>query len=326
MSKSEDQQRSPPSTGDRLRFSNINELQNQGEALLKHRYGRGIYIQKVEEIDGGKYIISLGNSVPKDLSDSLEKDGVIKFLSFRNIYNLEAEPTNSHYIVELPDREEIYEGFQERRENIVDQLDYSVAKSIYKNVLHFGEVENQLTPIRQILRWTHERGPVAESRINANQNSNRTIRYLEVLEELGYIRRQDGEVHSGERMDSGVIQDILDDSNDDIGVVEALMGDLVQRGYHTLRDRCDLRMLSHYPQFAGAYYYDAVQRGDSDLHLDMAAVRDNLNDQYNRDFGELYIDDKMAQLSQVDVIEKDGNYVTANDEVFSEVSQQISMA
>jgi len=309
-----------PDSGDRIRFTTERELQTTGEKILKHRYGRGIYIQEVEESDHGELRIRLGNTVPKDLSDSLDLDGVLKFNSVRNIYTLRAEPTNGHYIIELPERIEIYNGFKERKHNILEQLDYSMAKAIYDDVLHFGEVENQLTPIRQIFRWVWERGPLSVEVIQDNQRSGNTNEYLDVLEELGYIWVEEGEVHAGERMNSAEFQDL-----DSRQFIESIMGDLVQRGYHTLRDRCDLRMLSHYPQFSGAYYYDAIQRQDPDLHLDIGKITDNLWEQYGKRFGELYVEDKLAQLHTVGVIEKEDSYVSAEEEVFERVSRDVPL-
>lgn len=312
---------SAPRSGDRIRFTNQRELETAGEAILKHRYGRGIYIQEVEESNEGHLRVRLGNTVPKDLSDSLERDGVLKFNSVRHIHTLRAEPTNGHYIIELPDRGDIYDGYKNREQDIIEQLDYSMAKSIYEDVLHFGEVENQLTPIRQIFRWVWERGPLSIEAIKRNQRSKNTDLYLNVLSELEYIWVEGGEVHAGERMNSAEFQGL-----DSQQFIESIMGDLVQRGYHTLRDRCDLRMLSHYPQFSGAYYYDAIQRQDPEFHLNIETITENLWEQYGKRYGELYVDDKLAQLSNVGVLEKEGDYVSADTDVFEQVSRDVPLA
>jgi hypothetical protein len=44
-------------------------------------------------------------------------------------------------------------------------------------------------------------------------------------------------------------------------------------------------------------------------------IQGNIREQYGKNFGELYVEDKLNQLSQVGVIEKDGDYVTSVDEV-----------
>lgn len=310
-----------PKSGKRIRVSTREELENHGEAMLKHRYGPGIYVQDVEETSRGKLLVRLGNSVPKDLSDSLERDGVLKFISVRNIYTLTAEPTESSFIIELPDRKEIYDGFVERYNGILNSLDTSMAKTIYHDVLEFSEVDNQLTPIRQIIRWTHNRAPLEADEIDSNQRSGQTMRYLDILDQLDYINLEDGIVTEGERMDSANLQDVGNRS-----YVEVIMSDLVQRGYNTLRDECNLRMLSHYPQFSGAYYFDAIQRQKPGLHLDLEAIQGNIREQYGKDFGELYVEDKLNQLSQVGVIEKEGDYVTSVGEVYDTVNRDVQLA
>ena len=69
-------------------------------------------------------------------------------------------------------------------------------------------------------------------------------RYLDILDQLDYINLENGIVTEGRRMDSTNLQDVGNRS-----YVEVIMGDPVQKGYNTLRDECNLRMLSHYPQF-----------------------------------------------------------------------------
>ena len=44
-------------------------------------------------------------------------------------------------------------------------------------------------------------------------------------------------------------------------------------------------------------------------------IQGNIREQYGKNFGELYVEDKLNQLSQVGVIEKDGDYITSVDEV-----------
>lgn len=79
------------------------------------------------------------------------------------------------------------------------------------------------------------------------------------------------------------------------------------------------RMDSANLQDVGSRSYVEVIMGDP-VHLDLEVIQGNIRKQYGKDFGELYVEDKLNQLSQVDVIEKDGDYVTSVDEVFDTVN------
>ena len=56
----------------RLRFHSLEEIRHgQAETEVKRRYGRGIYVNDIHETSSGDLVISLDNTVSKDISDSL---------------------------------------------------------------------------------------------------------------------------------------------------------------------------------------------------------------------------------------------------------------
>jgi hypothetical protein len=312
---------SPPSPEDKLKFTNSEQIGTRVESLLKHRYGRGIYIHDSYETTDGDLVLSLGNSIPRNLSDRKEQDRVLKFVNIRDIYTLRAVKTEGHYLIELPDRDDIYNSFVGRREEILDQMDWSMAKAIYENVFDLPPVRNQLNSILQILRWTGEEPGISVARISDIQRSSRSREYLEVLEELDFLRIEDGNVYAGKKLQEA---DLRRKSTDEF--VKAAIGNVIQEGYHVLRERLDLRMLSHYPKYANAYYYDAIQRGSSDLWLDIDAIAENLEDKWQDRKDPLVIDEKLRDLARAGVLKKDGEFVQANPEVYQRVSQETPLA
>jgi hypothetical protein len=81
-------------------------------------------------------------------------------------------------------------------------------------------------------------------------------------------------------------------------------------------------MLRHYPKFCNAYYFDALQRQDPNLHLDMEAVTRNYNRQYGEDIDSFVVRDKMNELADTEVIQMNDGYVQSNPDVYSQVSQE----
>lgn len=309
----------PTPENNRIKFDSPEEIEGTVEAQLKHRYGRGIFTHDVSETPSGDLVINLGNVIPKDLSDCREKDDVLKFVPVERIYQLHAERVNGKYILQLPDREEIIEGFEDRQNEIVNQIDQTMARTIYQDISHFGEVHNQLTPIRQILHWVRTRSPIHIQKINKNQRSDQTLDYIDVLDRLGYVSvDDDGMVVADELLDALDLNEVQSEN-----FSEVVLGDVIQRGYTILRDELDLRILSHYPTISGAYYFDAIQREDPELWLDLDAVLENVRTQWGNRFERLYIEEKLAQLSRVGVIEKDGDFVRANPDVYDTVNSSL---
>ncbi|MFB6187873.1 MAG: hypothetical protein ABEI86_13550 [Halobacteriaceae archaeon] len=304
---------------DKIRFSGEEAITETVEAQLKHRYGRGIYVHDVTETPSGNLILNVGNVIPRDLSDSREHDNVIKFVPIDRIYQMQAQGTNDGYVLELPERELLIDGFNQRRQEIVDQVDLTMARTIYEDIAHFGEVSNQLAPIRQILHWVRTRSPIHVQTINNNQRSDQTHEYIHVLEKLDYLTIDtEGMVHAGETLDSIELNDVESSNFNEI-----ILGDVVQRGYDILRDELDLRILRHYPMISGAYYYDAVQRDDPGLWLDLDAIVTGIYDQFGKSYKPLYIEEKLAQLSRVGALRKDGDFVQAEPTIFREVKQSL---
>ena len=305
--------------GNRLRIQSREQLERgQPQTELKRRYGRGVYISDISETTGGDLLVTLGNSVPKDVSDSMEEDRVLQFINIRDIYTLRGEDTGEgYYHIRLPDRNEVHEGFLQRRQQIINRLDWSMAKAIYEHVFELTPVRNQLNAIIQIVRWVHEESEIPLRRLESAQNSDNTEDYIDVLSEFGFVTLEDGDVMEGERMQEAELLDLRGDD-----YVKTVVGNVVKDGYNVLQDRLGLRTLSHYPKFCNAYYYDALQRQQPELHLDVDAITRNYKRQYGEDMDSFVVNDKLDELAETEVIQKEEGYVQSNADVYYQVAEE----
>lgn len=306
----------------RLKFRSKEDLlEGQAKVRLKREYGRGVYVNDIKERSDGDLLVYLGNTIPKDVSDRRERDRVLKFINIRDIYTMVAESTGEgYYIIELPSRDKVYDGFVEQRTRIINKLDYTMARVIYEDVFELTPVRNQLNSIIQIVDWILEEEPLAAARIDSIQNTDNTYRYLDVLEELSFLEVNDGMVSMGDKMKGG---DLIDLDRDEF--VKTVVGNIVKDGYTILQDQLDLWMLGHYPKFSNAYYYPALQREDPDLWLDTKAIQENLKEQYGESHDTLFIKSKLRDLSKAEVLEKDGEYVSAMPSVYNQVARSVSV-
>jgi hypothetical protein len=303
---------------DRLKFQSREQVSGIVEGRLKHRYSQGVFVQDDWKAPNGELVIKLGVAYPKDVSDVRARDNVLKFINIDDIATLRAEPTGGgYYQIDLPEREEIYNQFKTRREQIRDQLDLSMARAIYERVYDLSPVRNQLNSIIQIVRWIRRDPPLSVEYFKDTQRSDRTEQYLEALEALDFLRIEDGMVHPGNKIEAA--------DDEELGRIEyekRILGLIIEDGYNYLRDHLDLRMLKHFPMYANGYYFNAIQRQRHDLWIDLDNIQSTIRMEYGenaRQTDRNIVEDKLFQLHDAGVIKKDGGEVRGREQIFEQV-------
>ncbi|MUV61741.1 hypothetical protein [Halobacterium sp. CBA1126] len=309
---------------DRLVFPEGTSVDDQIENRLKRRFGRGVFVQESLETPDENLVIKLGTSYPKDVSDRRERDNVMKFINLGDVETLYAEPTGEgYYTVELPDRSELKNSAQERRSEIIGQLDWSTAKAIYDDVYQLNPVRNQLNSLIQIIRWLHREPELSVERVDDIQRTDNSREYLRVMHDLGFVNldEENDIVKPGGKMEGAEAKVIEDENLDEDDFEKVVIGHLIKDGYNVLRDQLDLRMLNHFPKYANSFYYTALQRGTHEVHLDNTALIENLSREWGEDVDPLQLEDKLNKLEEVGVIEREGEYVTGKEDVYTSISQ-----
>lgn len=310
--------------GDRLVFPEEGDVEQRVEQRLKKRFGRGVFIQESLTTPDDQLVMKLGTSYPKDVSDRRERDNVLKYINLGDIETLYAEPTGEgYYTVELPERSEIKQGAQDRRDEIIGQLDWSTAKAIYDDVYQLNPVRNQLNSLIQIIRWLQREPELSVERIDDIQRTDNTRKYLRVMHDLDFVDldEENDMVSPGRKMEGAEAMIAEDEDREEDDFEKIVIGHLIRDGYNVLRDQLDLRMLNHFPKFANSFYYTALQRGSHDVYLDNSALLQNLSREWGDDVDPLQLEDKLDKLDEVGVIEWDGEFVTGNSDVFNSISQ-----
>lgn len=311
-----------PGAEDKLRFNNQDEVQaGLVERQLKRRYGRGIYIGGLREASDGTLFLTVGSTLPKNVSDCRTHDRVLKFIEFDDIFTLKAEPVENGYLIELPERQQLYDGFVERRRELARRLDRNMAQTIYEKLVGFTAVENQLGAIKEILRTVREHSPLPVQtiyEIRGPSNEEQTERYLRLLEDTEFIQIDEEETI---RSDSNL------DVHDDLEVgtkefSEVVLGQVINRAFSTLRDELNLTLLAHYPKYANSYYFSALQRGEPSLRLDVESAHENLEMLHGDSVHEITVQQKLDDLAKVDVLETEGEYYRSNSAVYESLAQQ----
>lgn len=310
-----------PGSESKLRFGDTDQVvEGLVESRLKKKYGRGIFVNDVRKSKDGTLFITLGNTVPKNVSDCREHDRVLKFIEFRNIHTLKAESLEKGYLIDLPERGEIYEGFRARRRDLARRLDRNMAQTIYSQLIEFTPVENQLGAIKEILRTVREHAPLPVEtiyEIRGQNNEEQTERYLRLLEDTDFVQIDSDTIRSAANLD---VHDELDVGTREFS--EIVLGQVVNQAFSTLRDELNLTLLAHYPKYANSYYFSALQRGEPNLRLDVESAHENLEMLHEESVHEITVQQKLDDLAEVDVLQTEGEFYKSNPEIYGNLAAQ----
>ncbi|SEA35768.1 hypothetical protein SAMN04488065_2805 [Haloplanus vescus] len=296
---------------------NPNTRKKKFERVIQDAYGSGTYLSDYYEAENGIVSLELGNSFPKDVTDCRPgEQRVIKYIAVDDIAEINAERQGDEYILELLPREEVNRGLIDGKKRLRDDLDQAMAKASYKQIASIPAVENQLNPIKQILRWTRiYQPPFEEVRKAQGKDDEKTLRYVNTLEELGFIElRDDGHLYAQRPLDKYDLEEIEGEN-----FTKEILGEVIEQGFKQLSRDLGLGILRNLPKFANGYYLDAVEKEDPGLHLDLDTIHENIIDWYgpSERRHEYVVRDKLDRLTSLGILEKEGEYYTSNTNTYN---------
>ncbi|GAA0281022.1 hypothetical protein [Halobacterium noricense] len=291
------------------------------EQKLKQVYGSGTYVSDFYKTENGTLSVKIGTSFPKDVTDCRPgQERVIKFIDVDRIAELTGEIQDSSYVISLESREEVLEGLNNQKAALREDLGDAMARATYDKIAKTPAVENQLNPIKQILRWTRLYHPASFSEVKKAQNKegDKTLRYVHTLEKLGFIRFDGEKLYAEDPLNKYDLEEI---STEEFN--EQILAEVVERGYKHLSEKLGLNILRHLPKFANGYYFDAIEKNDPDLHLDLPAIRDNIVQLYGYQSGlhNWELRDKMDELVSLDILSEEDDFYYANEDTFKDITE-----
>jgi hypothetical protein len=294
------------------------------ERKLTQIYGSGTYLSDFYVTDDGSVSIQLGNSFPKDVTDCRPSEEiVIKFIDIDNITELSGNKNEGGFRVSLNSRKQVSESLEKEKERLRENLSDATARATYDKIAKTPAVENQLTPIKQILRWTRLYHPASFNEVKQAQNKDgdKTYKYVKTLESLGFVRFDGEKIYAKEPLDKYDLEQI---STKEFN--EKILAEVVERGYKHLSEQLGLNILRHLPKFANSYYFDAVEKNDPNLHLDLEAIRSNIRSLYGYQSGlhDWVLKDKMDELVSLDILSNDDEYYYADQTTFQDIAEKAS--
>lgn len=304
---------------DQLIFQNAEEIRETVEAQLRYRYSRRLFVQNFEEA-GEDLIITLGLAYPQDVSDCRSKDNVIKMVNVGDIKRLQAIKLDSgYYRIDLPKKKELYKQYKSKHESLMTELDWTMASVIYERIYDLSPVRNQLNSVIEIVDFVRNDSPFSIDTLDGWLTTNNTRDYLEVFEDLEFVNiDEDQNVLPGRKIESADIQGLSQDEYE-----KKVVGKIINEGYASLKEKLGLRMLSHFPKYANAYYVSAFRRRNQDLWLSLDDIVQNLQTEYYDDTPKPKVRRKLRDLDEANVLQFEDYEVSSHDEVYEAASGDI---
>lgn len=303
-----------------LRFPDSDDVATEIEGHLRYHYSRRLFVQNVDATEDG-YMITLGIAYPRDVSDCRDRDNVLKMVNIGDIKTLYAEPMEGRYYkIELPDRSDLYAAFQERHEDILAQLDTTMAQAMYEKVYQLPPVRGQLTSIIEIIDFVREDAPISISEIEDAQTTQNTRDYIQALADHGFLYLDEEEmVTHGPKIEAADIKGLSPEEYE-----KKMIGMIIDDAYYTLRRNLKLAMLNHFPKFANAYYLSAFRRGKQDLWLTLEDIQENLRTEYHDTKTDIKkTRRRLRSLDRAEVLVYDDGEVTGHEDIFDAVGSNL---
>lgn len=293
-------------------------IEDMLQGRLRYYYSRRLFVQSVEYDPDEEFLsTTVGITYPQDVSDSRSEENILKMVNIGDVHNFTASSLgDGYYKFELPSRSDLYTSYKDEHEKLLDDLDWSMAKAIYSRVYQLNPVRNQLNSIIQIVNWVRREDDLTVEEIRSAQSNANTDKYVQALDDLGFLRVEGNSVSHGRKIDSADLQNLSPNEFE-----KKVMGDIVVDGYYMLRNELELAMLNHFPIFSNSYYISAFRRQKPDLWLTIEDVMENLSTEYDRDEGRLAVEDKLRDLARVDVLKLENGEVRGHPDIYQEVQQ-----
>ena len=225
-------------------------LEDRLEGILKGHVSRGAFIAGRAETDRGTYF-SIGISYPEFIVDR-EGGPILTYVPISGIGTASLLLEGKTYHLAIKDRASIFREFNKKRMDLVKRAENLIIRSGARDLIRIPKVQNGLNPIKEILLSIREldRVPVKDV-LSRKDNREQMRKYVTMLSNLGYTVERDGMLHPGEEMEKFEVAGVGN-------LREEMLADVVQRGFHYIREDLNIYIMNPYLELTNAYYLPSL--------------------------------------------------------------------
>jgi len=228
------------------------------EGHLRRRLHRGIVVKDLQWKDEKGYF-SLGITIPELVEDSerrLYRLHIPVDLTTGTLYRVGRE----RYRVSIENLDHAYERVRVKKDALVNRAEISLIHYSSQKFTKIAKVANGLNPIWEIIVGLWLEGELKrEDVLHRKSNKEQMNRYLQFLASMGYVEVKDAKVHPGGELIKFMKKAGM---SDPFSHQNAILGEVLERGYHTLKKKLRINILTPYIEMSNSYYLPSLISGE----------------------------------------------------------------
>lgn len=235
-----------------LTYETAEDIRRSFPRDASRRFGNGTTVDEIVEGPSNGLFARLGFTYPQVVPRG---DGTwtMSFLRIPSAYAFRFDPTPRGYASQEIDRDGFLSSVEGKRRAIIDRAERHLVAAAAQQIVRVQPIGQGLNPIREELAYALEYGEIRDGLASGNR-----ARYLPLLENLGFLEADDTGFVSGPELEKFRQAKF---GEEDWVVVDAMLGDVLARGYREIVEGLNVRHLVPIVRLAYGYYWPSKQAG-----------------------------------------------------------------
>lgn len=260
----------------------------------------------------------LQSNYPRVIHDDKYSDRpVVRFVALRNLGYIRFDDNTK--VISATPRDECTRALEAQLTILRQRAERIMVRASAYQLAQPEGVRHVLSPIviiiNNLLNPYRERPILRHDQIRGEDNAEKLIQYLKLLEELEIVRQvQDGYTYGNT---FSIILDVNRGDHEKLKL--AILSHVIREKYAVLREAFDITQIVPYINLDNCYYWHAIEAGKV-LYTRRSTLRDRHIDYYGL-VSELSFNSRLTELLDVGALKQEGSYCYANEELFQNMLQ-----
>lgn len=308
-----------PMEKNELRYGNMSEFEELFPRHLKSRVGRGLYITSKTKAGRDRYKYKIGNSFPDIIDDLKTNKRTVRFHNFRTLFIADVRQTKGgKVVVSLPERDSIADEMEKRLELIAMRSESALLETIYDRIVDIASVKLAMTPIKEMVVSLHRNNELDFKEFAQKRNKAQALRYVEFLEGLDYVVKENGKLLPGKQMKRYGKLKSLDDKK----LYQKFLSEILAKGYAYIQDYLHLTQIVPYLRVSNSYFLPSHASGGL-LHLSEEEIRKHYRFYYQKSKPKIKIQGQVNEVVEANIFEREDEYIVGNEDIWKEYSKAV---
>jgi hypothetical protein len=258
--------------------------------------------------------IKLGVYVPELIKDKHTEVSKLKFLEFKDIYNLGITKNGTDTFIKLPEFNEIISILDNKMSSLTLHIEKTLLKNTYEKLLKIPLVHTELTPIEGLLTYLLKNNEIT-LRDLSHLDKSKLKRYLILLKNREIIQEKEGKIRPGNQL---IHFEKTLQKKTDKEIIDKVLASLLESDFAYINEFLRLRAVYSYIKVAIAYYLPSLNN-EGLLHFDIPTLIESYFRIYGKRIPNEKITNQTEHLIDVDILSSKEGFIFGNKKLFQRI-------